>query len=303
MDLDELRAFLAVVETGSLVAAARSVRFARATLRRRLDELEARVGIPLLTRSGDGLVPTPAGELLAKRARTILQDVGALISAVRSVPSEDRDPSGLLRVVVAAGLPPAVVMMTTSMLAEQFPRLKAEMRITEDPLTELDEADLAFYFGEADPAGAWRSHGLFSTRLQLLGTSTYLARHGRPLSLADLSGHRIAAWRSPGSSSDLLPLVDGTSVSFEPYFTSTDAHQLHLLAQQDGALVLTPHVGPIPGAFDELGEAVTLLPVLPELVGRDVCIRIGVPAALAQTPRMSAVLSYLRLILGGKPAG
>ncbi|MGB5311463.1 MAG: LysR family transcriptional regulator, partial [Polyangiales bacterium] len=48
MNLDELRAFVAVSETGSIVAAARSLNFARATLRRRLDELEARAGVPLL---------------------------------------------------------------------------------------------------------------------------------------------------------------------------------------------------------------------------------------------------------------
>ncbi len=61
MNLDELRAFVAVAETGSIVAAARSLNFARATLRRRLDELEARAGLPLLYRTAQGVTLTEAG--------------------------------------------------------------------------------------------------------------------------------------------------------------------------------------------------------------------------------------------------
>jgi DNA-binding transcriptional LysR family regulator len=293
MDLDELRAFVAVVETGSLLAAARSARFARATLRRRVDELEARVGVPLLTRSGDGLVPTAAGLVLERRAREILNDVGALMSAVRGVPSEEQEPSGLLRVVVAAGLPPPVLTMAAATLTQKFPRMRAELRITEDPLTELDDTDLALYFGEEAPPGAWRSHELFRTRLQLFATPAYLDAHGLPRRVAELSSHRIAAWRAAGQTTDALPLVDGSELVFAPFFTSTDPHLLHLLASHDEALVLAPHAdgrGPL--------EASDLVVVLPELVGRDVSVRIASSSGLADTPRVRSVLEYLLTFFG-----
>ncbi|WP_293262739.1 LysR family transcriptional regulator [Nannocystis sp.] len=71
------RAFIAVVETGSFLSAATSLNVARATLRRRVDALEARAGVPLLERSARGVVVTEAGALLATRGRHVLQEASS----------------------------------------------------------------------------------------------------------------------------------------------------------------------------------------------------------------------------------
>ena len=60
MDLDELRVFIAIVDRGSFAAAAKALRFPLATLRRRFDELEARMGVKLLERDHNGASPTSA---------------------------------------------------------------------------------------------------------------------------------------------------------------------------------------------------------------------------------------------------
>ncbi|MFI5302702.1 MAG: LysR family transcriptional regulator, partial [Polyangiales bacterium] len=106
MDFDALRAFVAVVDSGSLVSAARVLRMARATLRRRVDELEISAGVPLLHRSPTGVTPTEAGSVLAERGRTILQEASVLLSRVREVGDE---PAGELRLVLPVGLPPQFV--------------------------------------------------------------------------------------------------------------------------------------------------------------------------------------------------
>ena len=93
MDLEEFRAFIAVVETGSFLAAATNLNLARATLRRRVDALEARAGVPLLERSARGVVVTEAGSLLASRGRHVLQEASALIASVREI---GREPVGVL---------------------------------------------------------------------------------------------------------------------------------------------------------------------------------------------------------------
>lgn len=67
MDLEELRAFLTVVDTGSFLAAADSLGVSRTTLRRRVGSLEARAGVTLLESTSQGAVLTEAGQLLAKR--------------------------------------------------------------------------------------------------------------------------------------------------------------------------------------------------------------------------------------------
>jgi DNA-binding transcriptional LysR family regulator len=74
MDLEELRAFLDVVETGSFLAAAKSLGVSRTTLRRRVEALEARAGVPLLKSTPQGILLTEAGEVLAQRGRIMMQE-------------------------------------------------------------------------------------------------------------------------------------------------------------------------------------------------------------------------------------
>ena len=59
MDLEELRVLVAVAETGSLLGAAEKLGITRSTLRRRIDDLEARTHVPLLVRSPQGAAVAP----------------------------------------------------------------------------------------------------------------------------------------------------------------------------------------------------------------------------------------------------
>ena len=72
MDLDSLRALVAVADAGSLLGGAERLGLARSTLRRRLDELEVLAGVPLLHRGAQGAALTAAGELLVSRGRGLL---------------------------------------------------------------------------------------------------------------------------------------------------------------------------------------------------------------------------------------
>lgn len=70
-DWERQRAFLAVLEEGSLSGAARRLRLAQPTVRRRIEELEAELGVALFTRSPAGLTPTRVAEDLADHARAM----------------------------------------------------------------------------------------------------------------------------------------------------------------------------------------------------------------------------------------
>ena len=106
MDLEAVRALVAVVELGSFVGAARRLGVPRPTLRRRLEALEEEAGVPLLLRTRSGSTPTEAGAMLAERGRILLRDGAALMATVREVGDE---PSGELRLVLPVGPHPAVV--------------------------------------------------------------------------------------------------------------------------------------------------------------------------------------------------
>ena len=82
MNLDELRAFLAVAELGSMAAAAERLGLSRATLRRRVNALEARAGVDLFERDHQGARLTLAGAVLQRRGAALLDESQALLRSL-----------------------------------------------------------------------------------------------------------------------------------------------------------------------------------------------------------------------------
>ena len=82
-DLDELRAFLAIVEHGSAKAAADATGLPRSTLRRRIDALEQRLGAPLLWADPRGTRRSPKGRLMVEEAQAMLAAYASLLERAR----------------------------------------------------------------------------------------------------------------------------------------------------------------------------------------------------------------------------
>ncbi|MCY1056786.1 LysR family transcriptional regulator [Nannocystis sp. SCPEA4] len=288
MDLEEFRAFLGVVETGSFLAAATSLNMARATLRRRVEALEARAGVPLLERSARGVVVTEAGAVLAARGRHVLQEASALVASVREI---GREPVGVLRVLMPMGLPPHALTPLFAALREAFPRLSLQLRFSEDPVHgALEDVDVLVHFGPEGPEGPWLSHEVWRLREWLLASSEYLERRGTPKTLEDLAGHELLAWAPPGEDPRVLPTLTGESIEVEPTLVSADVHCLRQMVLAGHGIGFVPDaLLPDPGVPDGL-----VVPVLPELIGRQRGLHVVFPAAQAGLPKLRAILQHVR---------
>ncbi|MFK3668974.1 LysR family transcriptional regulator [Leifsonia aquatica] len=82
MELRHLRYFSAVVEAGSLTAAAAELRMSQPPLSVAIAKLEADVGVPLLVRSPRGVEPTSAGRFLLDASSRILSEVDEVVAAL-----------------------------------------------------------------------------------------------------------------------------------------------------------------------------------------------------------------------------
>ena len=288
MDLEELRGFLAVVETGSMLGAATNLGIPRGTLRRRVDALEARAGVPLLERSAKGVTATEAGRLLAERGRRLLAEGSALLASVREL---GREPGGTVRLHLPIGMPPQALVAYAELLRAMAPRLGLSVRVREDPLAGLnDEIDLALHFGEREYPPAWLAHELLSAPVRILASPEYLARHGRPPTIDALHEHPLASWVVPGRRPDQWPRLGGGSVSVRPVLVSNDAHMLRQHACAGLVLALLPDAD-----LDPLGlSADPLIPVLEDVVGARIPLTLAVPRALAQSPRITRVVALMR---------
>src|SRR5262245_35370062 len=118
MDTRFLETFVAVIENGSIAAAARRLDITPAAVSQRIQALQEDIGIKLLFRSGRTVSPTRAGTAILERARGLLSDVRDL----RSIASQD-SPAGELRLgviqTVLSGLLPGILCE----LALKYPQI------------------------------------------------------------------------------------------------------------------------------------------------------------------------------------
>ena len=183
-----LRSFVEVVRTGSLTAAARSLRTTQPTVGRHVRQLEARAGDALFDRRDGRLVPTEraaelfpwaervAGEVLAL-GRAFALPVAALSGPVRITTSE----------VFAVHVLPALI----APLLGEHPGLSIEIAAS-DAVEDLvrRDADLAVRFVRPQqPDLLARRVGW--VELGLYASPDYLKERGRPASVGDLDGHCI----------------------------------------------------------------------------------------------------------------
>jgi len=298
MDLEEFRAFLAVAETGSFLAAANNLNVARATLRRRVEALEARAGVPLLERSARGVVLTEAGSLLAAKGRSVLQEASALVASVREI---GREPVGVLRVVLPVGLPPHAISGLLAVMRATYPRLMLQVRFCEVPGDEaLADTDLVVHFGAGPLPGSWLSYEVLRMREWLIASADYLKRRGTPTKVADLAGHELLSWCAPGEDGRVWPTRSGEPLEVDPVLVCADVHLIRQCVLSGLGIGYVPDaLLPDPGAPDG-----TIVPILSAEVGRERSLHLAVPTALASSPKLRAVVKQIQAFearLRGEP--
>lgn len=296
MDLDELRAFLTIVEQGSLLEAARVLGVSRTTLRRKAESLEARVGVPLYATTSTGVQVTDAGQALVEHGRRLAEESAAVLTAVREVANT---PSGALRVVIPAGLPPQAAVQLISALRALHPQVSVRGRIVEDPLTSrLDDVDLVLHIGRRAARGAWITRRLFHLKLWLVASPAYLARAGTPETLDDLGRHALLRWKGSDDDVETLPLLSGGTIPIAPSVVSSDIHMLRQCAIAGLGIALLPD-----GRLPDPGFASPpLVTVLPDLVGGDLDLWAAIPEALKNVSRVRALLDMMSRIAPETPS-
>ncbi|KVN29284.1 LysR family transcriptional regulator [Burkholderia stagnalis] len=124
MNTRDLQAFVAVVDSGSMVAAAAKLHLTQPGLTRRVQNLETLLGVPLLERQSKPLKPTAAGREVYTLARNVLGAVDELLAAG----TPDGEPSGELRIGVPPFLSELALERPVDRLRDAFPRLT--LRVT-----------------------------------------------------------------------------------------------------------------------------------------------------------------------------
>lgn len=124
MDLRQLRYFVAVAERGGFGAAASVLNIAQSALSRHIQQLEHELGGALFERGARGISITESGKVLLARGRWLLGAVDDIKAEVRT---ENREPSGTVRLGAPPSLADILYAPLAGMMMERFPRVRLEL--------------------------------------------------------------------------------------------------------------------------------------------------------------------------------
>lgn len=185
---DHYRTFLAVIETGSLSAAARDLGLTQPTAGRHVEALERAFGAPLFVRTPQGLLPTEKALAMKGHARSM----SAMSAALERIASGDmEDVRGTVRLSASEVIAVEVLPPILAGLQEEHPGLEIELSAS-DAVEDLlqQEADIAIRM-VAPSQSALVSRRIGKITLGFHAHRSYLARHGTPGSLGELAEHRL----------------------------------------------------------------------------------------------------------------
>ena len=181
--LKQFETFVSVAARGSLTAAARAEGVAPAIIGRRLDALEARLGVKLMVRTTRRITLTHEGSAFLEDCQRLLIDVA---NAEASVSAGGVKASGHLRITAPAGFGRRHVAPLVPRFRELHPEVTISLNLSDRVVDVTGEGyDCAVRVGEL-PDSSLVSVRLADNRRLCVAAPRYLQQHGRPQTPADL---------------------------------------------------------------------------------------------------------------------
>ncbi|WP_449255504.1 LysR family transcriptional regulator [Bosea sp. (in: a-proteobacteria)] len=185
-ELDDIRSFVAVAETGGFGRAAQVLGLSKSIVSRRVSKLEEELGARLLSRTTRGVSPTEAGIVFKARSERILE---ALEEAREEVAQQAGGVTGRLRLAMPLTFGNRHVAPLLRELALEHPRLELDVHASDRFVDLIGER-----FDAAIRIGTLKDSSLIARRIapvyaSVLGSPAYLARKGRPRTPQDLAQH------------------------------------------------------------------------------------------------------------------
>jgi DNA-binding transcriptional LysR family regulator len=239
-DWNQVRAFLATAEEGSLSAAARALGQTQPTLGRQVAALEEALGVALFDRAGRTLVLTDPGKNLLAHARAMRDAAGRLSLAASG---QSQEIAGLVRITATEIVAACVLPPFLRDLRAAAPALELSV-VASDQLRDLQrrEADIAIrHVRPTQPDLIVRL--VCETTASLWAAREYLDRRGRPETTEDAAFHDFIGF---GDDDRMIVFLQGlglplTPASF-PTGSANGAATWAFLCQGLGISVMADHL-------------------------------------------------------------
>ncbi|MCG8285264.1 LysR family transcriptional regulator [Acinetobacter seifertii] len=192
--IEELVAFITIVDTGSFVAAAEHLRQTPSGMSRSLTRLEAKLGVTLLERTTRKLKLTQEGQQFLIKARKILNELNA---AEEDLQKSDQGTAGLIRIDSATPFVLHVIAPLMHKFRKSYPDIEIEINSNDQVIDLLQhKTDVAFRFGELNDSSL-HAKLVCKSRLYIVASPEYLAIKGTPTHPEQLEHHDLIGFTRP----------------------------------------------------------------------------------------------------------
>ncbi|KGP01981.1 LysR substrate-binding domain-containing protein [Alcaligenes phenolicus] len=226
--LDEMQAFIAVVDAGAISRAAEHLGLTVSAVSRTLNRLEEKLNTTLLRRTTRRLELTEEGAVFLERARSIVAHVE---EAEEDLAIRRQQPVGRLRVDAASPFILHCVVPIVRGYKERYPQVSLELTSNEGWIDLLEHrTDVAIRIGRLKDS-TLHARPIGNTRLRVMASPAYLEKHGHPRDVADLDNHVLLGFTQPLSLNEWpLPAQDGMPVHIKPSIAASSGETLRQLA-------------------------------------------------------------------------
>jgi DNA-binding transcriptional LysR family regulator len=205
VEIRQLRAFVAIAETGTFTAGAQRVHVTQAAISMQIRQLETEIGARVFVRAPRHVILTEAGEQLLRRARHILREHDAAVDEIAELAGAER---GRLRIGSASAM----------VLTEQLPSVLKELR-KQHPAAEISvvsgtsevlvdqilagEVDIAFVSLPVDVRGI-KTERLSDDQLVAIASPRHRLAKQKTISAYTLAGERLILGERGGNTRRLI---------------------------------------------------------------------------------------------------
>jgi DNA-binding transcriptional LysR family regulator len=187
-DWSLVRSFLAVLDHGSLLGAARQLNASQPTIGRHVTELENHLGIVLFDRTGRGLIPTESALRLAESARVMQTGADQL---ARSAMGAEQSNAGTVRISASQPIACFALPAVLAQMRLTLPQVQIEL-VASNSVSNLlkREADIAIRMVQPEQA-TLVARKIGKVAIRACAHQDYLRRRGVPRQPADLLSHDL----------------------------------------------------------------------------------------------------------------
>lgn len=209
-DLNDMMVFLAVVETGSFTLAADRLSIPKANVSRKVSRLEQQLNITLLERSTRSQHLTEAGKRYLVHCKRVHEELDLAKASVSELLHSYK---GELKVGASISTGQQILRPALATFMHQYPELNVQLNLVNRRVDFIEEGfDVVIRVGRLEDSMLMAKNLGTATR-SLFASPAYLAKHGKPQTVAELLTHQLLVM-NPTNNDPTLNLVSTAGEAF-----------------------------------------------------------------------------------------